>query len=44
MKDVVVDKADITEKQVRISTYAIRNSVAKIEGKHLLIDNGSEAE
>ena len=36
MKDVVVDKADITEKRIRISTYAIQNNVAKVKGKHLV--------
>ena len=36
MKDVVIDKADTTEKRVRISTCAIQNNVAKVEGKHLV--------
>ena len=37
MKEVVVvDKADTTEKRVRISTCAIQNNVAKVEGKHLV--------
>ena len=33
---VIVNKADTTEKQVRISIYAIQNNVAKFEGKHLV--------
>ena len=32
----VVDKADTTKKQVKISTYAIQNNMAKIKGKHLV--------
>ena len=37
MKDVVVvDKADTTEKRVRIFTYAIQNNVAKVKSKHLV--------
>ena len=35
-KDVIVDRADTTEKQVRISTCAIQNNVAKVKGKHLV--------
>ena len=36
MKDVV-DKADTTEKRVRISTCAIQNDVAKVKGKHFIL-------
>ena len=36
MKDVVVDKADTTEKRVRIFTCAIWNNVTKVKGKHLV--------
>ena len=35
MKDVV-DKADTTEKWVRIFLCAIQNNLAKVEGKHLV--------
>ena len=35
-KDVVVDKVDTTRETVRVSIYAIRDDVPKIEGKHLV--------
>ena len=34
MKDIIADKADTTEKRVKISTCAIQNDVAKVEGKN----------
>ena len=36
MKNVIIDKADTTEKQIKISTCAIQNNMAKVKGKHLV--------
>ena len=44
MKNVIiVDKADTTEKRIRISTCAIQNDVAKVKGKHLIFKSSIAA-